>query len=170
VSAMTGLEIAIILIKHFEGCRLVAYQFPGETSWATIGYGHWLPLSQLDTVITQLDADELLETDLTLRDNDLREQLGAVYSSLIPGQLGATLSFKFNCLPTLFDNSTFLMLMRQGALVKAQAEFKRWIYGEGRIALPGLVRRRKCEAFIYGGGTIEELEKSNWFIADAQVA
>jgi len=57
------------------------------------------------------------------------------------------------------------MLLKQGCFVKAQAEFKRWIYGEGHIPLPGLVRRRKCEEFVFAGGSIGELEKQNWFLS-----
>jgi len=70
---MNGLEIALALIKHFEGCRLVAYVLPGE-DWATIGYGHAIPLSQRNRIIIQQEADELLETDLTERNDDLKDQ------------------------------------------------------------------------------------------------
>ena len=157
-------DIALALIKHFEGCRLTAYVLSGE-SWATIGWGHTIPFSEHGKIITQADADALLASDLATRDADLKDQLGiAIYSSLTPNQLGATLSFKYNCKPTLFDNSTFLMLLRLDKIADAQNEFKRWVYGEGHVALPGLVSRRSAEAFVFSGGSIDELEKvKHWF-------
>jgi len=160
---MTGSEIAAMLIRHFEGLRLSPYIFEGESAFS-IGYGHQLPNGDIHKTITVQEAEELLQNDLASRNADLKEQLGTQYGLLTPGQLGATLSFKYNCKPVLFDNSTFLSLLRQGNFSKAQAEFKRWIYGEGHIPLPGLVRRRRCEAYVFGGGTIEQLISFNWFL------
>jgi lysozyme len=166
---MTGEETALAIIKEFESCKLQAYVLENET-WATIGWGHAIPLAEKNKTISQGEADQLLANDFNFKINDLKLQLGhqdefgqTIYEKLNPNQLGATLSFKYNCKPILFDNSTFLILLKQSNFQAAGQEFKRWIYGEGHIALPGLVRRRHCEDFVYYGGSIDDLVKQHWF-------
>jgi GH24 family phage-related lysozyme (muramidase) len=165
---MTGIEIALALIRHFEGCKLHAYVFPGE-SWCTIGYGHTLPLSQINLTISEKQAADLLTRDLLIVRKDLRLQLGPAYYRLTEGQLGATLSFKFNCKPSLFNNSTFLALLKQQQFEAAQSELRKWVYGEGRVRLPGLVRRRKCEEYVFAGGSVTQLVRRNWFHQQASL-
>jgi lysozyme len=160
---VNGIEIALALIRHFESCRLKAYVFPGE-HFPTIGWGHALSPGEENTTITQEQADELLDNDLDERMTDLKRQLAIEYSKLTAGQLGATLSFKYNCKPVLFNTSRFLHLIRKGDLLNAQAEFKRWIHGENNVVLEGLVRRRKCEEFVFAGGSVAELISLNWFL------
>jgi|LakMenEpi03Aug12_release.lakeMendotaPanAssembly.Ray.scaffolds.fasta_scaffold316267_2 lysozyme len=161
-SPQDGREIAIALIKHFEGCKLHAYVLPGE-NWATIGWGHTIPLADADKIITPQEADNFLQSDLNNRDAELKTQLGEVYYDLTSGQLAATLSFKYNCRPDLFNKSTFLYLLKNRQFDQAKNQLPRWIYDERHIALPGLIRRRKCEEFIFAGGTISQLIELNWY-------
>ena len=57
-TSKTGLD----LIKTFEGCRLKAYKCPADV-W-TIGYGHTGSDVKQGMVITQAEADRLLQQDL----------------------------------------------------------------------------------------------------------
>lgn len=159
---MNAREIAEALIKHFEGCRLDSYVLKNET-WATIGWGHAIPLSEHPKRITQAEADGLMALDIDVRVADLQTQLGMeIYNKLNANQLGATLSFKYNCRPSSFATSTFLKLMKEGKFELAGAELKRWTRGSG-VILKGLVRRRKCEEFVFEGHSIADLKKRNWF-------
>ncbi|MDX2107099.1 MAG: lysozyme [Candidatus Melainabacteria bacterium] len=159
---MTARQIAEELIKHFEGCKLNSYVLKNET-WATIGWGHAIPMKEHPKKITQAEADALLNSDINVREVDLKKQLGAtMYSKLSDNQLGATLSFKYNCRPSSFAKSTFLKFMKSGKFVEAGNELPKWTKGSG-VVLPGLVRRRKCEKFIFEGRTIAALKAKKWF-------
>ena len=67
---MTWDDREIQEIKRYEGCRLRAYQ-DSLGVW-TIGYGHTHGVQSGD-VITQAEADELLEEDFIDAENDARK-------------------------------------------------------------------------------------------------
>ncbi len=160
---LTGRQIADPVIKHFEGCHLVSYVFPRERQ-ATIGWGHAIPLAKHPMSITQKYADDLLGMDIDVRLAELKRQIGeVVFNKLTAGQLGAALSFKYNCKKTSFDNSTFLRLLKAGRISEAGHELKRWCYGSG-VKLEGLARRRKVEEALWFGATLDDIKKANWYI------
>lgn len=166
MAAMTGRQIAEEICKHFESCHLESYIFPGEENLqATIGWGTAIPLSQHPKKITQAEADRLLKDGLDRRDIELKKQLGeTIYNMLTPGQHGATLSFKYNCKAYKFNNSTFLSQLKTKRFQLAGQELKKWVYGSGR-KLPGLIRRRRVEEYVYFGASIEDVKKKNWFMS-----
>ena len=61
-----AVNLAVPLIKTFEGCRLTAYQ-DSASIW-TVGYGHTGGVTA-GYVITQENADQLLVADLTKADH-----------------------------------------------------------------------------------------------------
>lgn len=163
LDGLTGEQLAMELVRHYEGCKLHPYRFPGE-SWWTVGWGHALGAGEKIQPITQVEADSLLERDLEKTRAELQKQLGYNLAELTPGQLGATLSFKYNCKPVLFAKSTFLQLLRKRACAEAANELKRWVHGERGVVLRGLVARRTAEDFIFRGGSLLDLvQKHNWY-------
>jgi GH24 family phage-related lysozyme (muramidase) len=158
-----AIKLALELIKHFEGCRLQAYVLQGE-NWATIGWGHALPLQERHTIWTQEQANRQLLLDLNNRNDDLKLELGAEYDKLTAGQLAGSLSFKYNVKPDLWRRSTFLALLKKGKPLEARYELKRWVHGEDGKELAGLIARRSAELFVFDGGSISDLSKVHkWF-------
>lgn len=75
------------------------------------------------------------------------------FSKLLPhgltdNQCAVLLSFVYNVGIQNFKNSTLLKLLREGEILKASKQFRRWIHADGRID-SGLMRRRKIEADIF---------------------
>ena len=122
-------------IKKFEGLRLKAYVCAAGV--CTIGYGHTAGVKPGD-VITEAQADAFFESDIRAVEN----------------QVNAVVSFCFNVGIGKFKKSTLYKKIRADAYGSSiPAEFKKWIYGGGKI-LPGLVTRREWEAKRYQGLTI----------------
>jgi GH24 family phage-related lysozyme (muramidase) len=63
-------------------------------------------------------------------------------------QFDALVSFAYNLGATALGRSTLLALNRAGNFTGAAAQFARW-NRQGKIALPGLSRRRAAEAALY---------------------
>ena len=133
-------EQGLELIRHFEGCRLMAYQDPVGV-W-TIGYGHTSGV-QTGQLITLEQAEALLLADL----QPITAFLGQ--RAMTQGQFDALCSFAFNLGLGALSGSTLwrLFLEDQPAGVVAQ-QFSRWVYAGGKV-LPGLVRRREAEARLF---------------------
>ena len=124
-------------IKKFEGLRLKAYVCAAGV--CTIGYGHTAGVKPGD-VITEAQADAFFESDIRAVEN----QVNALPLDLGQYQFDAVVSFCFN---------VGIGKLKKSTLYKIPAEFKKWIYGGGKI-LPGLVTRREWEAKRYQGLTI----------------
>lgn len=142
-------EKCVTLVKHFEGLFLQAYLCPAKV-W-TIGYGHTGLKHKDGTVkrgrkITEKEADELLAYDLN--------QFAPAVTKLVTVPLAqhefdALVSFHFNT--GALGKSTLLKKLNAGDKAGAAAEFLRWTRGDGKI-LPGLVRRRKSEKYLFETG------------------
>ncbi|MGR2664258.1 lysozyme [Chromobacterium haemolyticum] len=135
----------IMLIKSFEGLKLVAYKCPAGI-W-TIGYGHTGPDVTPGQVITQAQADALLARDL--------ERFEAGVSRLVSVQLNqnqfdALVSFAYNLGLGALQGSTLLRLLNAGDYAGAAAQFPRWNKASGK-ELPGLTRRRAAEQALFLG-------------------
>lgn len=134
-------------IKKFEGLRLKAYVCAAGV--CTIGYGHTAGVKPGD-VITEAQADAFFESDIRAVEN----QVNALPLDLGQYQFDAVVSFCFNVGIGKFKKSTLYKKIRADAYDSSiPAEFKKWIYGGGKI-LPGLVTRREWEAKRYQGLTI----------------
>lgn len=130
------------LIKHFEGCRLEAYQDTGGV-W-TIGTGHTMGVRKGDT-ISQERADHLLEADLMEAEKAVSE---LVKVSLTDNQFSALVSFTFNVGEGQLARSTLLRKLNEGGYGLVPACLKSWIFDGGRVQ-PGLVKRRAAEAELW---------------------
>lgn len=95
-------------------------------------------------------ADAFFESDIRAVEN----QVNALPLHLGQYQFDAVVSFCFNVGIGKFKKSTLYKKIRADAYEPSiPAEFKKWIYGGGKI-LPGLVTRREWEAKRYQGLTI----------------
>lgn len=133
----------IDLIKHFEGCRLSAYQ-DAVGVW-TIGYGHTVGVQPWHR-ITRDRAEELLRKDLERFE---RAVLNSVDVELTQNQFDALVSFAYNLGGGNLRRSTLLRKLNAGDYAGAQAQFLRWDKAGGRV-LRGLTRRRTAEADLFG--------------------
>ena len=131
------------LIKDSEGCKLKAYKCPAGI-W-TIGYGHTGPDVYAGKVITQQEAEVILENDLK-KFVDGVDQLVTV--QLTKNQLGALVSFAFNVGLGALKNSTLLKILNQGRYADAAEQFLRWNKAGGK-ELPGLTKRREAERSLF---------------------
>ena len=137
------------LVKHFEGLFLTAYLCPAGV-W-TIGYGHTGLKHKDGTVkqgrkITKQQAEELLMHDLNVFAPSV-EKLVTV--PLKQQEFDALVSFHFNT--GALGKSTLLKKLNQMDKGGAALEFLKWTRGGGKV-LPGLVRRRKAEQYLFNTG------------------
>lgn len=132
----------IDLIKSFEGCKLTAYKCSAGV-W-TIGYGHTQGVYQGQT-ISQIEADRLLDSDLTKFEMGVRNLVG----NLPDNKIDALTSFAFNLGLNALKTSTLLKKVKANPNdMTIRNEFERWVFAGGK-RLEGLVRRRKAEADLY---------------------
>lgn len=144
--------LGVQLVKHFEGLYLKAYLCPAKV-W-TIGYGH-TGLKHNDgtvkkgRVITEEQAEALLMQDLNTKyAPDVRR---LVKVPLEQHQFDALVSFHFNT--GALGRSTLLKKLNQMDKGGAALEFLKWTKGGGKV-LPGLVRRRKAEQYLFNTGRL----------------
>lgn len=141
-------EIALDLIKKWEGVRLEAYQ-DSVGVW-TIGYGSTAGVQPGD-VITEAQADSLLRRDFESHKAEtliaLRKR-GVEPETLTAHQLGALYSFVFNVGASAFLRSTMLRKLAAGDVAGAAREFPRWNRAGGKT-LQGLTNRRADEMRVF---------------------
>ena len=132
------------LIKSFEGLKLRAYLCPAKV-W-TIGFGSTGPHVTPGKVITEAQADELLQDDL---DRFEKAVTRLVTVPLTQHQYDALVSFAFNVGISALERSTLLKRVNAKLFDQAKAEFAKWNRAGGR-PLAGLTRRRAAEAALFG--------------------
>jgi lysozyme len=136
------------LIKHFEGCKLKAYQCSAK-KW-TIGFGNTFYEDGSPVLpghaITQEKADELFE----LIANEFAEKVSKLVTSMVTlNQFGALVSFAYNCGVVNLQKSTLLKKVNSNPNDQSiRAEFLKWNKAAGKV-LAGLTRRREAEANLY---------------------
>nr|WP_199065153.1 lysozyme [Chromobacterium sp. ASV5] len=135
----------IALIQKFEGLRLIAYQ--DVVGVWTIGYGHTGPDVRAGMIITQTQADQLLQQDLTKFEAGVSRLVNV---SLQQNQFDALVSFSYNLGLGNLQSSTLLKLLNAGDYVGAAEQFLRWNMAGGRD-LPGLTARRATERALFLG-------------------
>lgn len=136
----------LALIKRFEGFSAKPYLCPGG-HW-TIGYGHVLKsLSQTETSLsmTQSEAGSLLLQDVVTAEKAVRRLLPV---PLTQGQFDALVSFTYNLGAGALQRSTLRQKILRREHQQAVQEFQKWVFAGGR-KVPGLVKRRAAEAFLY---------------------
>lgn len=152
------------LIKHFESCRLEAYQ-DVEGVW-TIGWGNtsyengsWVKKGDK---ISQHRADELFVRIVKVFVNDVNYLTKGLYLS--QHQFDALVSFAYNVGSDIdsdniaegLGDSTLLKYVKANPLdERIPAEFLKWVNSGGIKRVPGLVRRRKSEAHYYTTGELK---------------
>jgi lysozyme len=133
------------LIKEFEGLHLTPYLCPGRV-W-TIGYGHTRTVRG-GMVITEAQADQLLDEDLTLFERAVARLVAVPLSD---NQFSALVCFAFNVGVGNLENSTLLKLLNRGWYEQVPAQLMRWNRVNGEV-FGGLARRRAAEARLWNRG------------------
>ena len=136
------------LVERSEGDVLKAYPDPatGGAPW-TIGYGHTGPEVHPGMVITQHEAENLLEQDLYRVGQQVSKVLKVEVSQDI---FDALVCFVFNIGIGNFMKSTMLRLINAGDFDGASHEFGKWTKANGKV-MPGLVTRRHNEEELFDG-------------------
>ena len=139
----------LALTRSFEGLRLAAYQDSAGV-W-TIGCGHTGPEVHPGQRITEPEAERLLREDTAAAVDCVRR---AVRTKLTQGQFDALADFCFNAGRGNFLGSTLLRSVNCGEFAAAAEQFGLWVHAGGSV-VPGLVRRRKAEAALFSGHSLE---------------
>jgi lysozyme len=97
-------EVALKLVKEFEGCKLKAYPDPGTGGdpW-TIGWGSTGPGIKPGVVWTQKQADDRLAADVKKFGDSVKD---SVTYPANPNQMGAMISLAYNIGLAAFRSST----------------------------------------------------------------
>ncbi|MEH7901769.1 lysozyme [Rhizobium laguerreae] len=151
------LFVSLGLIKRFEGWFPDVYNDP--VGYCTIGWGHLIEKKLCRNVATDklgafsprpLDPDR--GQSLLIKDTwpARRAVQRLVKVQVTDRQFGALTSFVYNVGAENFRRSTMLRMLNTGNISGAQREFSRWNRARGKV-LPGLVRRRACEAELFMG-------------------
>lgn len=141
------------LLEHFEGCRLRAYQ-DGAGVW-TIGYGTtYYPngshVKEGDTC-TGIEAISYMRNAL---DHFVSHLNATVPAGLGQPKFDALYDFCYNAGQGAWDSSTLRKTVN-GAEGEIAANFAAWdkMHVDGKLVeSSGLLRRRKCEAYLYLNG------------------
>lgn len=132
------------LIKHFESCKLTAYQ-DSVGIW-TIGWGHTGSVKKGD-IWTQGEADNILLNDLDKFEGYVNQY---VKVPLTQNQFDALVSWTFNLGPGNLKSSTMLTKLNEKKYDEVLSQMKRWNKAGGKV-LRGLERRRNAEAAMFSG-------------------
>ena len=132
------------MIKHFESCKLTAYQ-DSVGVW-TIGWGHTAGVKKGDNW-TQDEADDILLNDLEKFEGYVNQY---VKVPLTQNQFDALVSWTFNLGPGNLKSSTMLTKLNEKNYDKVPSQMKRWNKAGGKV-LRGLERRRNAEAAMFSG-------------------
>lgn len=128
-------QAGIDLIKQHEGCRLTAYRCPAGV-W-TIGYGHTGSDVKQGMVITQAEADRLLQQDLERFEKNVMKFNNKYHWT--QNEFDALVSFAFNI-------GSINQLTANKTRTKDQIAQAMLLYNKaaGKV-LPGLTKRRQAE-------------------------
>jgi len=138
------LEMAIEIIKVFEGCRLNAYKCPAGV-W-TIGWGETQGVKQGD-VWTQQQADTTLQRRVLQFMNQTLEKCPQLFAEL-PNRLAACTSLAYNIGIGAFGASSVCRLTGRREYRQAADSFLLWNKAGGKV-LRGLTLRREAERKLY---------------------
>ena len=144
-------KAALDLIRHFEGLSLVGYLDP--IGIPTIGYGRTGPVAVVGKRITLAEANALLDEDVALHAQIVRDQITV---PLTQGEFDALTSLVFNlgyvpkslkaCLNGGVTDAG--KVMTPGSYGSSLLQFPRNCRAGGKV-LTGLYRRRLAEACLF---------------------
>lgn len=142
------LEIALALIRRFEGCRLTPYLCPAGVP--TIGYGSTRYLDGTAVQLTDPPITRMIAEGLLL--GSVRRTYLPTVLRLCPGidspdRLAAIIDFTYNLGGSNLAASTLRRRINAGRWDEVPTELRKWVHARGRV-LPGLVRRREAEAAL----------------------
>lgn len=143
MSKFTYSAKGMALTKQFEGLRLVAYQ--DQVGVWTIGYGHTGPDVHAGLVITQSQADALLQSDMTHAVACVNQY---VTVGINQNQFDALVDFSFNLGCGSLHGSTLLTRINAGEFDLAAEQFLLWDHAGG-VVVPGLLMRRQAEMALF---------------------
>ncbi|MHD0315551.1 lysozyme [Fusobacterium varium] len=139
-------EKGIEFIIKEEGEVLTAYLCPAKV-W-TIGVGHTGKDVKKGMKITKEQSRELLKSDIKRFEDIVNKSIKVPLKQY---EFDALVSFAFNIGERAFSKSALVNKINISAPVKEiEAQFRRWIYGGGKI-LPVLQGRREREIKLYKG-------------------
>lgn len=143
-SIPNALIIAKALVKASEGCKLTAYR--DSAGVLTIGYGHTGPGVYEGLVISQEQADSLLEADLTIAAH-AAVLLSPILAKTTHKQ-AAIIDFIFNLGAERYAHSTLRRLIDTEQWGAVPAELTKWVWAGGKV-LGGLTKRRTAEGNLW---------------------
>lgn len=133
----------INLIKTFEGLSLKAYK--DSVGVVTIGYGSTGPHVSMGQIITEVQAETLLKSDIARFERGVSD---LVTAPLNQNEFDALVSFSFNLGLGNLKSSTLLRKLNSLDCQGAAKEFERWNKAGGKV-LAGLTRRRIAERDLF---------------------
>lgn len=136
-----NLDALYVLIRRFEGCKLMPYYCPAGI--LTCGWGSTGPDVFPGRAWTRAYADHRLELDAVRFARGTR----ALCPDLEGEALCAISDFAYNLGLGRLKTSTLRRRLNAGQVDQAKAELSKWVNGGGRV-LPGLVLRRATEAAL----------------------
>ncbi len=139
-------DAGFALTKKFEGLRLTAYQ--DQVGVWTIGYGHTGREVHGGLVITQDQADLLLESDVAGAVTCVNR---AVTINIAQSQFDALVDFVFNLGCARLLGSTLLRYVNAGEFDLAAGQFLLWDHAGG-VVVAGLLARRNAEVALFQSG------------------
>jgi GH24 family phage-related lysozyme (muramidase) len=140
---MVPSQVALDLIKQFEGFRRKVYRCPG--GYWTIGYGHVLRAAEELAEVTQDEAEILLCQDAGIAGRAVNR---LIHVPLTQNQFDALVSFTFNVGAGALQRSTLRRIINREEHTQVPQELMKWVRAGGQV-MPGLVRRRERESGNY---------------------
>lgn len=159
-SSMTASENIKLIIKSYEGCRLTAYILPNESNY-TIGWGHSDPTVYAGQKITQEKADELFEEDIKVFEDAVNGYNTKYKLNLTQSQFDALISITYNFgsywVEYYKDSWRLAKYVANGfkdsngnKIPELEiADAMAVLCSSGGDILPGLLKRRLCEANLF---------------------
>lgn len=139
----TGLALA----KDFEKCVLKPYQ-DSKGVW-TDGWGNTHGVVPNGPAISQMKADAQFVLNISTAVNAVNK---GVNVEITQDEFDALVDLTFNIGAEAFLNSTLLKILNQGCYHQAASHFEEWDMSGGKH-LPGLLRRRVAEEFLFNSDT-----------------
>jgi lysozyme len=137
----------VALLKQAEGLRLEPYKDQGGK--LTIGYGHLIRPGESFGKISQLQAEQLLISDLAVAEHAVNS---LVRVSITQNQFDALVSFVFNVGSGNFGSSTLLKELNAGNYNDAANQLTQWnkvTVGGVKVSSAGLSARRAAEKNLF---------------------
>jgi lysozyme len=135
------------LIRKYEGFSSKKYLCPAGKN--TIGYGHVILPHETYTVLTEQEAEQMLDKDADIAENTVNN---LVKAPLNQNQFDALVSLVYNWGSGNFLRSSGLKKLNNKDYIGATMEFLQISKVRGKT-IQGLVNRRLTEANLFNEGT-----------------